>query len=95
MNTLLNELIREYLEFNGMEASLSVFTEESGIDSEHRMSRRLAAFECGLGEKAGTDVRLECSDGRPVPLLYELAAYAKQMREHRAAERAAVVAARE
>jgi len=77
MNILVNELLREYLEFNGMMASLSVFEEEADCKGEDRLSRRLVSFECGLGEKAGIDHRLNCSDGRPVPLVYELVAYAK------------------
>eukprot|EP00933_Yihiella_yeosuensis_P042594 TRINITY_DN37213_c0_g1_i1.p1 TRINITY_DN37213_c0_g1~~TRINITY_DN37213_c0_g1_i1.p1 ORF type:complete len:180 (+),score=52.11 TRINITY_DN37213_c0_g1_i1:82-621(+) len=62
-NVIINELIREYLEYNGYHHSLSVLLPESGHPEERQFDRRFLAAELKLQE----DER-----SRSQPLLYSL-----------------------
>ena len=63
-NTLLNELIAEYLEFNGFRGALSVFLPESGI-SNHRIPKALVAQQMRINV---------AEDSHDIPLLYSILA---------------------
>jgi lisH domain-containing protein FOPNL len=60
-NVLLNELIREYLEYNSYQHSLSVLALESGMAPSDRLDRGFLASELNLRDKP-----------RGVPLLYSI-----------------------
>ncbi|OQR83251.1 hypothetical protein ACHHYP_14922 [Achlya hypogyna] len=60
-NLIINELIREYLEYNGYRHTLSVFLPESGQPQERPFQRRFLAHELNITE----DPRYN-----QVPLLY-------------------------
>nr|CCC94891.1 unnamed protein product [Trypanosoma congolense IL3000] len=63
-NLLLNELIKDYMAFNGMEHSLSVFKAESGSGKESAapaMPRAILASQMGLSGAPGN-----------IPLLYAM-----------------------
>ncbi|CAJ1357322.1 unnamed protein product [Effrenium voratum] len=62
-NALINELIREYLEYNGYYHSLSVLLPETGHPEEPQFDRRFLASELRVRE----DER-----SRSLPLLYAL-----------------------
>lgn len=62
-NLLINELIREYLQFNNYNHSLSVFLSETGQPSQPVMERVHMARELKLAEDAKS---------RSVPLMYGL-----------------------
>ena len=65
---LLNELIREYLEFQGYRAAASVFVPEAGLSAPHRLSRQCLCD------------RLRVHDGpntQQLPLLFSLLAQAR------------------
>lgn len=63
-NLVLNELIREYLEYNHYKHTLSVFTPETGQPAE-RINRTFLSHELGLHED---------TNSRQVPLLYSVLA---------------------
>mmetsp|Transcript_84832 Transcript_84832/g.245281 ORF Transcript_84832/g.245281 Transcript_84832/m.245281 type:complete len:178 (-) Transcript_84832:329-862(-) len=63
-NAVINELIREYLEFNGYHHTTSVLLPESGHPEERQFDRPFLASELGIRE----DDR-----SRSLPLLYALA----------------------
>jgi lisH domain-containing protein FOPNL len=62
---LINELIREYLEFHGYRSSASVFVPESGLSMENRVERDRLAEQMNI--QLG-------SNSRKLPLLYAMAA---------------------
>ena len=69
-NILINELIRNYLEFNGYSGTASVLTAEAGIgDDGGRIDRELQKIELGVFEKK-RDERGKRSGNCKIPLLY-------------------------
>lgn len=62
-NVIINELIREYLEYNGYHHTLSVLLPESGHPEEHQFNRQFLAGELRLqdNERSGS-----------LPLIYSL-----------------------
>ncbi|RHY30233.1 hypothetical protein DYB32_004483 [Aphanomyces invadans] len=62
-NLIINELIREYMEYNGYRHALSVFVPESGQPVEKPFHRRFLAHELNITE----DPRYA-----QVPLLYSI-----------------------
>eukprot|EP00947_MAST-08B_sp_MAST-8B-sp1_P004679 g4679.t1 len=62
-NLVINELIREYLEFNGYRHTLSVFLPETGQPNQP-MDRALIADQLSVAEDAASD---------RVPLIYSVA----------------------
>ncbi|EER08290.1 conserved hypothetical protein [Perkinsus marinus ATCC 50983] len=62
-NVIINELIREYFEFNGYHHSLSTFTAETGTPEERPFSREV------LQQEIGIQTTLE---EEPLPLIYKL-----------------------
>ncbi|CAJ1357323.1 unnamed protein product [Effrenium voratum] len=56
-NALINELIREYLEYNGYYHSLSVLLPETGHPEEPQFDRRFLASERFSAQKSHTSVR--------------------------------------
>ncbi|CAL1601988.1 unnamed protein product [Knipowitschia caucasica] len=64
-NLLINELIREYLEFNQYKSSVSVFTAESG-QPEVPLGRHFVANELNVAEDVSS---------KSVPLLYGLVSH--------------------
>ena len=66
-NIVLNELIREYLAFNGYNHSLSVFLQEASCSAE-ALPRSLLAHQTHLPKQVGTTP----SSGADLPLLYAL-----------------------
>lgn len=65
-NLLINELIREYLEFNNYKHSLAVFTPETGLPAEP-LRRQFVSKQTGLPAHVG-------ASGQELPLLYALLA---------------------
>lgn len=68
-NVLLNELIREYLSWNGYKGAEAVLRVETG-GSDERLPRSLLADQLGLVDEA----QGEDKDGGPMPLLYGILA---------------------
>lgn len=64
-NLLINELIREYLEFNNYHQTLSVFLPETGQPVARPFERDVLASELQVAEKPSRDAA-----AAPVPLLY-------------------------
>merc|ERR1711920_1155946 len=62
-NVLINELIREYFEYNGYHHALSVLLPESGHPEERQFDRRFMASELRLQENERS---------RSLPLIYAL-----------------------
>eukprot|EP01084_Bolivina_argentea_P149495 261150_1 len=60
-NLLINELIRDYLHYNGYTSALGVFLAESGQPNDPAIDRFFLRGELGLTESAG---------GADIPLLY-------------------------
>lgn len=75
-NYLLNELIREYLEFNNYNYTHSVFESESGNDKA-ALDRAFLARQLGVSET---------EDTRAVPLLYAMVFGQKEVRRERSPE---------
>lgn len=74
-NLLINELIREYLEYNGHQHTLSVFLAESGHPETRTFDRKFIADElriadCGSNSKPDRERR----NNAKLPLLYSLTA---------------------
>ena len=66
-NVLINELIRDYLEFNGYRGTASVLVSEAGVaDDGGRIDRELQKIELGLTEQERDGGR----DSSNIPLLY-------------------------
>ncbi|CCI46870.1 hypothetical protein ABG067_000165 [Albugo candida] len=74
-NLILNELIREYLEYNGYRHALSVFLPESGQPTEKAFPRSFLSSELGVRE----DARFT-----QIPLLYNILFILQQRRENNA-----------
>jgi lisH domain-containing protein FOPNL len=68
---LINELIREYLEFQGYRAAASVFVPECGLSQTSRLGRDCLAERLRVREGPNT---------KALPLLYALAARPEQGR---------------
>ena len=72
-NAVINELIREYLEFNGYSGTASVLEIEAGVstisgdDQENELCREMMKIELGVNENTN-EKRAERS--KSVPLLY-------------------------
>ena len=72
-NAVINELIREYLEFNGYSGTASVLEIEAGIstnsgdDKDNELCREMMKIELGVNENVN-EKRAERS--KSVPLLY-------------------------
>jgi lisH domain-containing protein FOPNL len=66
---MINELIREYLEFHGYRSSASVFVPESGLCKENRLEREWLAEHM--------NVQLGPNSSK-LPLLYALAAKSRK-----------------
>merc|ERR1711879_723384 len=62
-NVLINELIREYFEYNGYHHALSVLLPESGHPEERQFDRRFMASELRVQEDARS---------QSLPLIYSL-----------------------
>ncbi|OWZ18739.1 hypothetical protein PHMEG_0007127 [Phytophthora megakarya] len=71
-NLIINELIREYFEYNGYRHALSVFLPESGQPAEKPFDRQFLSSELNVVE----DPRFT-----HVPLLYSIVASLQQSRE--------------
>nr|CCA23819.1 PREDICTED: similar to predicted protein putative [Albugo laibachii Nc14] len=71
-NLILNELIREYLEYNGYRHALSVFLPESGQPLEKPFPRSFISSELGVRDDA---------QFTQVPLLYNILLILQQRRE--------------
>ncbi|KAH9115744.1 hypothetical protein LEN26_011552 [Aphanomyces euteiches] len=72
-NLIVNELIREYMEYNGYRHTLSVFLPESGQPVEKPFQRRFLAQELNITD----DPRYT-----QVPLLYSIVAALQDTRNH-------------
>ena len=66
-NFLVNELLREYLSFNGYQQTLSVFTAEANINKKRPFDADFVAQEVGLGDEDGVD-----TETRKLPLIYQM-----------------------
>jgi lisH domain-containing protein FOPNL len=66
-NFVVNELVREYLSFNGYRQTLSVFTAEASINKTRPFDADFVAQEVGLGDEDGVD-----SETRKLPLIYQM-----------------------
>ena len=75
---ILNEIIREYLAFNGYVHSLSVFASEVGLEKKSSFGRALLAREVGLSNDR-REVRTG-RGGKPLPLLYKMTEDLKRYR---------------
>jgi len=66
---LLNELFRDYLRFNGYEATLSVFLTETAQPPEPAFDRKFLAKEIGITETltVGLGSSPACTSGTPAP----------------------------
>eukprot|EP00752_Nemacystus_decipiens_P005786 g5235.t1 len=76
-NLLINELVREYLSYNGYTNALGVFMAESGQPSDRSLDRGFIKDELGLAERRDSAVGREV---RPLPLLYGIAHALKKRR---------------
>ena len=66
-NFVVNELVREYLSFNGYQQTLSVFTAEASINKTRPFDADFVAQEVGLGDEDGVD-----PETRKLPLIYQM-----------------------
>eukprot|EP00938_MAST-03A_sp_MAST-3A-sp1_P007022 g7022.t1 len=66
-NFVVNELVREYLSFNGYQQTLSVFTAEASINKTRPFDADFVAQEVGLGDVDGVD-----PETRKLPLIYQM-----------------------
>lgn len=72
-NAVINELIREYLEFNGYHGTASVLGVEAGMgrgsddDQENELCREMMKIELGVSENTN---RKKPEKNKKVPLLY-------------------------
>uniref|UniRef100_A0A6U2LPK6 Uncharacterized protein n=1 Tax=Leptocylindrus danicus TaxID=163516 RepID=A0A6U2LPK6_9STRA len=75
-NLLINELIREYLAFNGYEHTVSVFCAEAefGAKTGTKMFQRKSIIDEFVFPRVGNDVTCQ----HQLPLMYELIAAAKR-----------------
>uniref|UniRef100_A0A383WB26 Centrosomal protein 20 n=1 Tax=Tetradesmus obliquus TaxID=3088 RepID=A0A383WB26_TETOB len=73
-NLIINELIREYLIFNGYRDTLSVFLPESGQPQTRPFDREFLAQHLNINETQSTE---------QVPLLYAMAAQHRQLGAHK------------
>lgn len=67
-NVVINELIREYLVFNGYLRTVSVFLPEARLSSTSDFDRDFLAKECGVVPA----VQNEVENKPPLPLLYNM-----------------------
>ena len=72
-NAVINELIREYLEFNGYHGTASVLEVEAGIgrggvdDQENELCREMMKIELGVNENTNEK---KAGKNKNIPLLY-------------------------
>ena len=73
-NVLINEMIREYLEFNGYYNSASVFITESGQPVDPPFDRNYIERKLQIQSNvaASASVQSQMTKGQQVPLLYEI-----------------------
>ena len=69
---LINELVREYLDFQGYRAAASVFEPEAGLQPEQRLSRECLCSRLGVTDGPAT---------QQLPLLYALTARAQGLQQ--------------
>ncbi|CAN0338203.1 unnamed protein product, partial [Ascophyllum nodosum] len=79
-NLLINELVRDYLEYNGYSNALSVFVVESGQPTNHELNRDFLKEQLGLTERRG-----ESGPHKP-PLLYGILHALRRREEASSAE---------
>ncbi|CAM9136439.1 unnamed protein product, partial [Hapterophycus canaliculatus] len=77
-NLLINELVRDYLSYNGYANALGVFMAESGQPSDRSLDRTFIRDELGLTERRVTPAG---DGGRPLPLLYGITHALKRQRK--------------
>jgi len=66
-NLVINELIKEYLEYNGLRNTLAVFLPESGQPKDEAIPRHLLAHDLMIRDPPFSETQ-----GQKVPLLYSL-----------------------
>ncbi|CAN0465819.1 unnamed protein product [Ectocarpus sp. 12 AP-2014] len=76
-NLLINELVRDYLSYNGYANALGVFMAESGQPIERSLDRGFVRDELGLSERRDSTDR---GGARPLPLLYGITHALKRRR---------------
>jgi len=76
-NLVINELIRDYLEFNKYQHSASVFVAETGQEAEASLPRGVLAQEFNVAAPIELTTA-ESGARRPVPLLYAILREARQ-----------------
>ncbi|CAN0378823.1 unnamed protein product [Ectocarpus sp. 12 AP-2014] len=77
-NLLINELVRDYLSYNGYANALGVFMAESGQPIERSLDRGFIRDELGLSERRGST---DHGSARPLPLLYGITHALKRRRK--------------
>ncbi|CAM9752738.1 unnamed protein product [Ectocarpus fasciculatus] len=77
-NLLINELVRDYLSYNGYANALGVFMAESGQPMERSLDRGFIRDELGLSERRDSAGH---SGARPLPLLYGITHALKRRRK--------------
>ncbi|CAM9341399.1 unnamed protein product [Ectocarpus sp. 6 AP-2014] len=75
-NLLINELVRDYLSYNGYANALGVFMAESGQPIERSLDRGFIRDELGLSERI-----VDRGGARPLPLLYGITHALKRRRK--------------
>ena len=84
-NAVINELIREYLEFNGYHGTASVLEVEAGIgrggvdDQENELCREMTKIE--LGVKENTNNGKKAGKNKKIPLLYGIVEALKRRKD--------------
>ncbi|CAM9960151.1 unnamed protein product [Pylaiella littoralis] len=76
-NLLINELVRDYLSFNGYANALGVFMAESGQPSDRSLDRAFLRDELGLIERRDISSSRDAT-ARPLPLLYGITSALKR-----------------
>ena len=79
----MNELVREYLEFNEYNQTLSVFLPESGQRKDAGLSRAFMAHELHIDD---TEHVPGNATGKPLPLLYSIIQILKDLPRNCAVE---------
>ncbi|CAB1116583.1 unnamed protein product [Ectocarpus sp. CCAP 1310/34] len=77
-NLLINELVRDYLSYNGYSNALGVFMAESGQPIERSLDRGFIRDELGLSERRDST---DHGSARPLPLLYGITHALKRRRK--------------
>jgi len=66
-NVVVNEIVKEYLSFNGYMQTLSVFTTEAGLNKKRPFGADFVAQEVGLSQDDGVD-----AETRKLPMIYQM-----------------------